>query len=186
MVREAAIHALADRVRKPPLRFACEEPEGAIDRHGAFELLVDVVRKRREPSVVAAAVSRIGEMLRDEARLMLTTKEGIAQSSFVQSAPKSSPVATVASLANCVEETFAGHPDQSAQRIAFLSAFQEAERVDIGLRIHRVSRFLSSLIPPSWRGAVLGVVHWAYRLVDTGLRGPVETPTTSELTKDKK
>jgi hypothetical protein len=185
MVREAAIHALADRVRKPPLRFACDEAEGAIDRHGAFELLVDVVHKRREPSVVAAAVSRIGEMLRDEARLMLTTKEGIAQSTFVQSAPKSSPIATVASLGDRVGDIFAGHADELAQRVAFLSAFEEAERVDIGLRIHRVSRGLSLITPPSWRNAVCSVVHWAYRLVDRGLRGPVQAPTPRELSRDQ-
>jgi hypothetical protein len=186
MVREAAIHALADRVRKPSLRFACDEAVGAIDRHGAFELLVDVVHKRREPSVIAAAVSRIGEMLRDEVEGMLTTKEGMAQSSFVQSAPKSSPIATMASLGDRVGEIFAGHSDELAQRVAFLKAFHEAERVDIGLRINRVSSFVSSLAPSSWRGAVLGVVHWAYRLVDRGLRGPIDDPTTSELSTEIK
>ncbi len=185
MVREAAIHALADRVRKPPLRFVCDEAEGAIDRHGAFELLVDVVRKRREPSVVAAAVSRIGEMLRDEARVMLTTKEGIARSSFVQSGSKSSPIAMVASLGPHVGEIFAGWSQGLSPQLELLSASLDAERVDIGLRIHRVSQALSAIAPPSWRNAVLGVVHWVYRSIDRGLRGPVHAPTLRELSENR-
>jgi hypothetical protein len=185
MVRVAAIHALAARVRKPPLRFACEEAMGTIDRYSAFSLLVDVARERREPSVVSAALSRLGEMLRDEARVMLTTKEGIARSSFVQSGSKSSPIATIASLGLHVDEIFLGRADELTQRVEFLNAFREAERVDIGLRIHRVSHVLSSIAPTSWRNAVLGAVHLAYRLVDRGLRGPVHAPTVRELSEDK-
>lgn len=185
MVRVAAIHALADRVRKPPLRFACEEAMGTVDRYSAFCLLVEVARERREPSVVSAALSRVSEMLRDEARVMLMTKEGIARSSFVQSGPKSSPISTIVSLGPHVRDIFAGRPEEVAQQSELLNAFQEAERVDIGLRIHTVSQALSAIAPSSWRNAVLGVVHWAYRLVDRGLRGAVDTPTLRELSENK-
>jgi len=184
MVRVAAIHALADRVRRPPLRFACEEAMGTVDRYSAFCLLVEVARERREPSVVSAALFRVREMLRDEARVMLMTKEGIARSSFVQSGSKSSPIARVASLGPHVGEVFAGWSQGLSPQLELLSASLDAERVDIGLRIHAVSQALSAITPSSWRNAVLGVVHWVYRSIDRGLRGPVHAPTLRELSEN--
>ena len=175
VVREAAIHALADRIRRPPLRFACEEGAGGVDRHAACQLLSAVLRQRSEPGVIGAAFQRLGEMLGDEARTMLEAKEGLAGSSFLQAKNSESSTQTVIDAWHRAEGIVAGCGDELTHRLAYLRAFQEAERVDTGLRFHRLSRQLRKYTPSSLHTAIEGILHWGYRYVDRLTNGAADT-----------
>ena len=163
-VREAAIYALTDRIKRPPLRYQTAEAPGCIDSLTVFTLFKDICERCDQEIAIEAAVKSIPAILRPAADSMLQSPDALAFSPFVERglchpsdelrrmirAIKNSPINGQISTLNA----------------PLAEAFEQAARLSNGIATHRASNFLASLAPPLLKEKIRDSLHKVFRGVD--------------------
>lgn len=163
-VREAAIYAIAERIKRPPLRYQCAEEPGWIDNGKAFTLFKDICERCDQEIAIEAAVKNIAPILRTAADAMLRSPDALARSPFVErEAP--SPSAELRGMIRSIRNSPI-HDAVSRLHNPLADALKEADRLSYGIATQRASDILASLAPSSWREKIQSSLHGVFRGLD--------------------
>lgn len=153
-VRVSAIHAIAERVMKPPVSFHCEERVGVIDAHSASRLFLELAHRCPEGVVLRAVFNRLPEILEREAAVMMSSWSALERSSFVEEGP----AVNFAGELQKVFDRLSGDDTILGWDGALLDAIEEsmsqASRVENAVLAHRLDSHAARLFPRSWREGI--------------------------------
>lgn len=149
-VRVAAIHAIANRVKAPPVSFHCEDRVGIIDACSASRLFLQLAHRSSEEQVLLAVFQRLSDILEPEASAMVSSWGDVERSSFVEKGVTVNLTGELQRVLERVSGEIEGFGPHSELFLRIEDSVKQAERVESAVAVYKLGSFLAKFLSRSW------------------------------------
>lgn len=180
-VRVSAIHAIADRVKAPPVSLHCEDRVGLIDAYSASRLFLLLAQRCSDEKVLGAVFERLPGILEGEASAMVSSWSDLERSSFVEKGAVVDLTGELRRVLKRLSDATPGCESSSEVFFGIEESVKQAERVESAVAVCKLESGLAKLLPRSWSERVRSFLFACLRQWDrlfnvpglTGLEGGV-------------